>query len=693
MFSLDLTPAWWTLPVALAGGYLIWQQFRQGRDRERPWIGMLLSVLQAMALLVLVFQLNAPAIRVSKDVFHDPLILIARDMSGSFSDGGFLKLRKQYRVFIDSLYKQYLPRGFIIRELAFDEGVRVLQQADGAKEGAGDKRARLTSLSSLAEFARDSLPWKNPRGMFLLSDGRDNRPSPNGNAPDFSFPVYPVVFSPDSFQDIGLISAELSMAEKKAPHQPRSLNISWTSMGNVRDPSDVALVRHGKALFSRVLKNQGEDGLTAWQDSEQFSLPKKVSNKIVNGTDVHAVLSRPRGNENAFNDTLPLDLTLDSELSEIWFLKSVNSLDEKWMIQILAGSDEFKLSAGRLKNLAGRKLTPGSQVWVPARLVKKEIKNLKKLLARKIQLVVYGQSRRGILQHFGLQKETIGRFQGNNHIQVGAESREYYQNLHLPLSSLCDDPLWMPFTDSSSGCIISVQGATGTGCLLSKTGNDSLSFYRLVLSGFWKKMFYPREPFTVKEQIKSLILGTAEMVHREREDILTEIPGTIYQGLPFGFSARIKGAGEKSGFELVFKNGEKAVTFPLEKIGLAAGQLLLQAEQIALPAGAFNLELKAGGKTFWTDSIRVFSKQHLELSRVGFDKSSLGKIAGQSRGRLLECGYNKGQVTAGFPDLFSGQTRERKDSIYRLHNTRALFFSVLFLMTLYWAGRKKFLMD
>jgi hypothetical protein len=276
---------------------------------------------------------------------------------------------------------------------------------------------------------------------------------------------------------------------------------------------------------------------------------------------------------------------------------------------------------------------------------------------------------------------------------VAPDKRGYYQNLHLPLAAISEQSVWIPGTDSSINCLITLRDERQKGCLLAEVKTETVSFYRLAFSKFWKKLFYPSEPFTVKEQIKSLIQGSAFLIHKEKEDVLIELPDVIHEGLPFECRAKIKHIDASIQPVLVFENRNGMHRFSLDRESTGGGKNLFQAVNIRLPAGSYRIQIASKNESYWNDSIAVLSKQHLELSRTGFDMAALQKIADQSNGSFIQCEFKNNKVAAPFPGLFAGQVKERMDTKYSLYNTKAVFFTVVVLMTLYWLGRKKLSLD
>src|SRR5210317_1443909 len=137
MLSLDFTFSWY-MPAALAAGaYLLWKQYRSTTVRQNQPGTRLLLLLQAAALVLLIFQLAKPRIMVGRDEFHDPVILIGNDQSGSFREGAFLNLERSFTDLKQALRDRYAPQGFAVHELAFARTANLRHQGPAGGRGTG----------------------------------------------------------------------------------------------------------------------------------------------------------------------------------------------------------------------------------------------------------------------------------------------------------------------------------------------------------------------------------------------------------------------------------------------------------------------------------------------------------------------------------------------------------------------------
>src|SRR5690606_36845285 len=107
-------------------------------------------------------------------------------------------------------------------------------------------------------------------------------------------------------------------------------------------------------------------------------------------------------------------------------------------------------------------------------------------------------------------------------------------------------------------------------------------------------------------------------------------------------------------------------------------------ESRVLPAGAFALELRRGGRILWSDSLRVEPKAALELARIGFDRRALAGLASRSGGRVLASDTALRAVASWLPDLPGAQVRVERTEATRLYNTRLLFLLIVALLTASW---------
>jgi hypothetical protein len=615
---------------------------------------MLLFALPALALLLLAFQLALPRLKIAREVFHGPVILIARDQSPSFLDGSFLKLGAAYRAFRDSLHSHYLPSGFKIKELLFKEDVQLVSGSFKTDTGAGPDF--LTSFKALESYVNDSLPFKNIQALFLFSDGRDNLSPQKSEALEFSIPVYPVLFAPDSFRDVQLNA--VTLLEESAPGKdPFQLSVNWTPFGVPKDAPTFSLVHGGTTLYKAGLKQPEKDQRTGSGREEIIRVSKKIWQKAAGSKHVHGVLHSGSANANAYNDTILLEEIASSHLPKIWFLKSLSSVDEHWMIRILSESGEFAVATARLKDLTGKKEVSRQQVWVHVKSFRKNKDRIMQLLKRKCRVVIYGEDRKGILTHFGLPREKFIRFGGRSQIYIPSENQAYFQNMRLSLASISDRNLWIPGFDSSLSCIVTVEKGNDRGCLLSKAEMDPVVFYRLAFSHFWKKLFHPSEPYTIKEQIKSLIQGTAEMVHRERTGLVVKIPEQIYENLPFELSLRLHRAASLKKPVLSFQRESRTLEFPMESARLSTHEEFFKAENLRLEAGLYRARIISGEKTLWWDSVTVLPKRSLELKKVGFNTGELEALAVRSKGSVIKSEFNNGTISAELPELFPGRQK------------------------------------
>ncbi|MBF0429943.1 MAG: hypothetical protein HQK83_01585 [Fibrobacteria bacterium] len=597
----------------------------------------------------------------------------------------------------DRLFSHYQKKGFQMLEMVFDEKTKLMNSSGNFSLSDNQKIAQssLTDLHTLTRYVNDSLQVKNIQGIFLFSDGRNTKNNSLGGIPILNSAVFPALISADSFRDIQIEEVGFSGCENNLSGTKKfcTAELTWTNYGNPKEPITANFIDNHSVIYQKVLLAQCTNSKDAERCIARISIPKNIQGRL-SSKNLNVALSRERGNSNPFNDTLRVSVETAATKPYIFFLKhSIQSMDEKWTIDILRKITEFRVGMVTITYLLKKEQLSGSQLWLPVSVLKRHLKSLVLLKKKGLQIVVYGPY--GKISQEIFTTGYSARTNAGGFFRFAPIVRNYFTNSGLSLDNITEQQIKLPEVSNNQNCLISIEQEGNRACLFSKSGKDSLSFFRIMLTGFWKKMFLPNEPYQVKEQIKSIIQGVAEYTNEQKNDVSVFYPAMIYDNIAFSFAIkkRLTSSSTQNQFQLVIQNSDSTKSFSLKNKNNNQEELLLEAHNIFLPQGKYAIKVQFAQTTLWSDSITVHSKLQLELGRIGFDRSTLAKIANSSGGSILDAQFQKDSLVLSYPEFSAGEIKELKEKRTPLYNRKIMFLLIVLLMTAYWALRKKWAVD
>ncbi|MEE1189765.1 MAG: hypothetical protein UHN41_03230, partial [Bacteroidales bacterium] len=138
MFT-EYSPYWLVVIVLLAAGITYFAYFFRKRNDFQPWQRNVLSALRFLSLLMIMFLLLSPIVKITKHITEKPIIVIAQDDSESLiavSDSAYY--RTDYQKALLSLANE-LKKDFDVKIVGFGSKIKSFEQSDEKHEFAFDQ--------------------------------------------------------------------------------------------------------------------------------------------------------------------------------------------------------------------------------------------------------------------------------------------------------------------------------------------------------------------------------------------------------------------------------------------------------------------------------------------------------------------------------------------------------------------------
>jgi hypothetical protein len=698
MYSLHLANSPWFLLLIPPGLWILWRQYRGfAAGAGGPGSGRILFALQAAAMIVLALSLTAPELRRHRVEFHNPAILILRDQSSSFRAGAYLGLGGAYRDFQARLEETYRGRKFDVRVADFAASawpVSGFARASGAPSdaaAAGD--GALTSLAASADFV-DSAAIPNLQAVFLFSDGVSNLDSGRASR-TWRFPLYPVVFAPDSVSEIQPVQARVYLNPEGAAARA-DLEVAWRRVGKAGGDPALRILQGGRTLLARKLPA----GAAAQGEAGKIRFPWNPDRSALESREpLRAVLqpSDPAADFDPWNDTLGAAFPQGRAERVIHVLRPVRSLDEKGMLGILQSWEGTRVDFFGPEDVGQARFAPapGDQIWVEAGSLSGRLQAWLAGAAAKAVVYVRSEAGRGP-QVPGIPAKAWRAFSAAAELKASRSAAEAFPDEAVRLKSLADAPLELP--EAGEGTLVEAREGGKRGMLMGRIplGEGRRAFF-FCLPAVWGPLFDPQGDFATRENIAAYVRAAHALAAREDGTVRVTLPARAYHQVPFDVDAHApdKPGDAKAAGSLVFAAVPErggAPAFSQSWTGPPAGAADARIKGVSLAQGRYRLELRAGADVLWRDSLDVLPRAALELARIGFDRGTLDDAATRSGGRVIEPGVSS-MLPGALPDLPGAQIRMEKTSSIRLYNTLVQCLLILALLSLSWLLRKKWDFD
>lgn len=686
MTPLQFSGSPWFLLLLAPGLYILWRQYRGGAGR-----GPAIPLLQAAALLLLVVSLTGPEwVRRHAD-FHNPSILILRDLSGSFQAGGYLGLGEDYAKAEAAIAAGYRARRFDVLTADFHERawpVSGFRGKGASAPEAGRTDTPLTSLAGAADFldsaASAASGLRNLQAVFLFSDGRANLDSGKASR-TWPVPVYPVLLPVRKVSEVQ--PERVGWTADQGGRE--GLEVAWTPVGPPAG-ARIQVLQGGRTVFSADLPaGEGEDLRTA-------RLPWKPDPGAAKPEGLRAVI-RPAGgldNFDPFNDTLAVSAAAGRGGRRILILKPLRSLDEKGMVDLMHGWDEARVEMASREDLASRPLGAKDQIWVEAGALAGRADLLKALRETPAKVIAYARPG-GLPEALAGVRVRGQEFSPSSEVRPSRAAADVFPDAVVRLRSVAARSLQVPAAEAPwrEAAVLLEGGRRGLLMGWFPLGPGKDGFF-LALPPLWELLFDPQADFATRENLELVLRAASLLAERQEGAVKAVRPRRAYAGIPFDLEFTVPPAGGKPAGSLevaALLGGRRAESWT----AAGPGPEVFRLEGRTLPAGAWELELLRAGERLWRDSLQVAPKASLELSRIGFDRAALQDLASQSGGRVIApdpAGRETG-VSSLLPDLAGAQVKAERVRTVRLYNTRWLFLLAVALLTASWLLRKRWDLD
>lgn len=190
MFT-EYSPYWLVVIVLLAAGITYFAYFFRKRNDFQPWQRNVLSALRFVSLLMIMFLLLSPIVKITKHITEKPIIVIAQDDSESLvavSDSAYY--RTDYQKALLSLADE-LKKDFDVRIVGFGSKIKTFEQSDEKHEFAFDQSE--TDIASCISYIEQEYFNSNLSAIILASDGINNHGNnPLNECEKIRFPIYTI---------------------------------------------------------------------------------------------------------------------------------------------------------------------------------------------------------------------------------------------------------------------------------------------------------------------------------------------------------------------------------------------------------------------------------------------------------------------------------------------------------------------
>lgn len=190
MFT-EYSPYWLVVIVLLAAGITYFAYFFRKRNEFQSWQRNVLSALRFVSLLMIMFLLLSPIVKITKHITEKPIIVIAQDDSESLvavSDSSYY--RTDYQKALLSLADE-LKKDFDVKMIGFGSKIKTFEQSDEKHEFAFDQSE--TDIASCISYVEQEYFNSNLSAIILASDGINNHGNnPLNECEKIRFPIYTI---------------------------------------------------------------------------------------------------------------------------------------------------------------------------------------------------------------------------------------------------------------------------------------------------------------------------------------------------------------------------------------------------------------------------------------------------------------------------------------------------------------------
>ncbi len=679
MYSIEFSGSYLYLLIIIPGIWILWFQIPRSKsdlanshEYARGWV----SVLQIVALLLLVLTLLEPLLVTKTKTYNEPLILLIHDKSSSYQAGRSLKIGGKSLIFSKTIKRHYQEKGFTVRDLFFNE--KVWSPEHEYMHGSTED-VSLTNFSSLFNYITDSLSANNLQAVFLFTDGHNNEGLVDKQLQIPQVKVFPIVFDIDSINDIQLDSVVVSSVN--TPYGIATSQVYGQFIGARNKSISISYLKNNVPFYTHTIEHFSDSAsYSSRYFSFRFTTPGIDKQQMKVG--ITAVVNNGLHNMNTYNDTVVVKFSAFGTMPKIVFVKPLRLLDEKWMVECLSQLDSINVVFSWAKDLKKVNFNSGDQLWVSADNFSTDYHIYESLNIGNIMPVVYFNSQVNRLKpNLPLQNISI---QGEAHVEKRAG--QYFNFKQTSLSNLTSSELKLPQRDDTASCLVSAHENKKYGCLFMKTKLKGTPVYATFLRDFWQNMFNHDNNASIQRTIGAFWQGIAKYVKTESEDFTFSFPESIYDNRRFKVSAVIKMGENSPEAVLHIRNGGFFQELTLAKSkGLSSSRVLFST-QIAISMGKYGADLIVGNDTLWSDSVTVHNRASLENSKIGYNLSFLNKLAEVTKGCILNADIKRPLLD--YPDFSSGHIMETKEEKKPLYNKKLGFFLILGLLSISWITRK-----
>ncbi len=247
----------WLLPIVCAAGAIAYfAYFFRRKDSYLTWQRNTLAVFRFLSVLLVLFLLVSPVVRMTKNIEQKPIVVIAQDDSSSImltKDSAYY--RNKYMKDLSDL-TQRLSDKYDVRFYAFGAKSRELD-TDKAVEQLSFKESRTDISKTLEQIAGDYFS-QNLSAVVIVSDGINNSGgNPLNTCEDLAVPIYSVAMGDTSVRkDLAISHIRCNKIAYLDDEFPIEITLSAVKAAGER--TQINLWQAGQRIFTQSVEVKGD---------------------------------------------------------------------------------------------------------------------------------------------------------------------------------------------------------------------------------------------------------------------------------------------------------------------------------------------------------------------------------------------------------------------------------------------------
>lgn len=680
-------PLWYFVFCIVLGALLAFLLYRKDKklaEFSKLTKGVLFG-LRFLCISVLAAMLLSPLLKYFSKTVEKPIIVIAQDNSASMkmaADSVFVtkNLQEQLANIEEELAKEYRVESFL-----FDE--RII-----SAEAAPQFDGQITDFDVLFENLEQKYANRNVGGLLLISDGIYNQ----GNSPIYSvreseFPVFTVgVGDTNKYVDVQLRNLRNNKLAFLGNEFPVQVDVRTQKL--TEKSLKISIYRGSKLITSTAVTALKPNGIS----TQYFKLKADVAGKQQYTIRVETV----DGERNTLNNSLNFYIDVLDGRQKVLLLGMAPHPDVRAIKSALNSNENYELTSELFSKFSKPIKDFDLIILHQAANVGTVVidQKMKKILATKTPLLLFGGGWSAIEQQQGITNKTAGKNMVN---QVQAEINEGFSlfTVDQNLRKLSQFP---PLATEASR-----MKSNGNKTLLTqkignvKTEYPLLSFFekkgrkigRFNGEGIWKWRIADYQEYGNHEVMNRFLSKVIQYmaVKADRSFFRVSAVDEVYENESISFSAQLF----NPSYELVndpevslklVDAGKREFTFEMNRSGTS---YQLTIPSLAPSTYSYEATSTFQGKKVLEKGVFTVKALQLEASNTEADHQVLFQLAERTNGKVIAKDALK-----NFPQLLKG--REDITSVSYLNeevediiNLKWIFFLIIGLLSIEWFIRKR----